>query len=152
MKPNEDVTREARVESTVGLGSSRTGGAFRNRAGVTLVELLVVVIVIGILSAMILPNMVWSRDITKDNEVQTLLISAGQAQEQYATQHNHYWRSGHPQNLQAFDLTIPSDLVLSVPTANASTYCMQAHPSSDASAVFSLKAGEGVLGVPCSAR
>jgi|SRR5690625_2168440 len=120
--------------------------------GVTLVELLVVIIVIGILFAVVTPGIRSGGDITDDASVQAALINAGQAQERYALKYNTYYRNGSPENLEAFGLGETPNVSFSFVSADASTYCMQAHHSSDPGSLFSLVPGENVLGVPCSAR
>ncbi len=122
------------------------------RYGVTLLELMIVLSVIGISLTLLLPNFMWAKNSARDGELSAALIRAGQAQERYASRYERYWTAGQPQDLLAFGLEVPTDITVFVVNADASTYCMEAFASSDTGRRFSLAAGEAILEVACAGR
>lgn len=122
------------------------------RRGVTLLEMMVVLAIIGITMTILLPNFFGATDRVRDSQLNAALIRGGQAQERYATAYEVYWRSGRFQDLFAFGLELDAGITLHVVSATASTYCMEAFATADSARRFSLVAGEGIVQSTCAER
>ncbi len=120
--------------------------------GVTLLETMVVLSIIGITLTLLIPNFMWAKNSARDGEISAALIRAGQAQERYASRYERYWTAGQPQDLFDYGLELPADMTVYVVNADASTYCIEAFASSDGARRFSLAAGEAIHEVPCAER
>jgi prepilin-type N-terminal cleavage/methylation domain-containing protein len=122
------------------------------RRGVTLLEMMVVLAIIGITMTILLPNFFGATDRVRDSQLDAALIRGGQAQERYASRYERYWTSGQPQDLFAFGLELDAGITLHVVSASASSYCMEAFAAAESARRFSLAAGEGIVQEPCAER
>lgn len=120
------------------------------RSGVTLIEIMVVLLIIAIALTVLIPNFSWAANAARDAELNTTLIQAGHAQERYASKYDRYWTAGQPESLTAFGLEVPDGITLFVAIADESTYCMQASSASAPSRVFSLVAGGAIQEASCA--
>jgi prepilin-type N-terminal cleavage/methylation domain-containing protein len=126
--------------------------ASARRAGVTLLELMVTLSVIGIALAVTLPALSMAGSATREGELQATLIRAGHAQERYASVHTRYWTAGQPEGLADYGLTVPADIALFVSFASETSYCMETYVAGDDGQRFSLAPGEPVTEESCESR
>ena len=122
------------------------------RRGVTLLEMMVVLAIIGITMTVLLPNFFGATDRVRDSQLDAALIRGGQAQERFASVYESYWHPGRPQDLFAFGLELDPGITLHVVSATASTFCMEAFASDASTRRFSLAAGEGIVKSACADR
>lgn len=86
-------------------------------------ELLAVVVIIGILSAIAIPNFIGQQDKAKDAAAMAQLRTAATSQQLYYVDQNAY--AGNATDLEAYGFRQGGQEV-TVGAADASTYCMQA--------------------------
>jgi len=110
--------------------------------GFTLIELLVVIIIIAILAAIAIPMYLSQRQKGWDANVQSDLRNAAVAQESYFTDHSVYINNAQGE-LATEGYNNSTNIVLTVPTANAGGYCMEAHHTSNAARIWYMSSANG---------
>ena len=78
----------------------------KNKTGFTLIEILVVVLIIGILAALAVPQYQKAVIKSRATEAMTMLKAIGEAQEVYYLAHGHYTT-----DLTELDIDVPSDKI-----------------------------------------
>ena len=99
----------------------------RNEGGYTLIELLVVVVIIGILTAIAIPTYVGQQDEAKDAAARAQLRTAATSQQLYYVRHDAYAPDAAALEPYGFR---QGEHIVTVETASANSYCMQAHGGS----------------------
>ena len=126
--------------------------ALRNtdEEGFTLIELLAVVLIIGILAAIAIPNYISQQDKAKDAAAMAQLRMAATSQQLYYVDQNAY--AGNATDLEAYSFRQGEQVVtvgaVTVGAADASTYCMQAPGGGGATFRITPDMGRPVPG-PC---
>ena len=94
-----------------------------DEGGFTLIELLAVVVIIGILAAIAIPNYIGQQDKAKDAAAMAQLRMAATSQQLYYVDRHAY--AGDTTDLEAYGFRQGAQPV-TVGAADGSTYCMQA--------------------------
>jgi type IV pilus assembly protein PilA len=94
-----------------------------DEGGFTLIELLAVVVIIGILTAIAIPNYIGQQDKAKDAAAMAQLRMAATSQQLYYVDRHAY--AGDTTDLEAYGFRQGAQPV-TVGAADGSTYCMQA--------------------------
>ena len=89
----------------------------KNNQGFTLIELMIVVVIIGILAAIAIPNFISMQDRAKEASVKSNCHTTQLAAEDDAVQNN----GAYPADVADFQANLPSGALLNNPFTNAAT-------------------------------
>jgi type IV pilus assembly protein PilA len=100
----------------------------QREGGFTLIELLLVVVIMGILAAIAIPNYIGQQQEAKDSAAMAQLRTAATSQDLYHAKQDAF--AGNAADLEAYGFRQGGQQV-TVVAADASTYCMQAPGGTD---------------------
>ncbi|MDQ4069856.1 MAG: prepilin-type N-terminal cleavage/methylation domain-containing protein [Actinomycetota bacterium] len=115
-----------------------------DEAGFTLIELLVVVIIIGILAAIAIPTFLNQRKKGWESAVKSDLRNYAIVMETHLTDTGSYASPPAVTGTSA-------DVVVTVPVANTTTYCIQGYHAKNSGEIWSLRPGGGATALTKSA-
>lgn len=111
--------------------------------GFTLIELLIVIAIIGLLSAVLIPNLLSARNRAKDTAAQAYLREALTMQEIYWFDNQTYATSVGALNTIGLK-SAPSGVTLSVVAANDTGYCITSTRTGGSGKVFHASVSTGL--------
>jgi len=124
----------------------------QSESGLTLVELLVVMLIIGLLAAIAIPAFFNQRDKAKDSSAKESVRTAQTAMETYSTDHDGSYAGVVIGDLTAIEPTVDPATVItdSGGSGNPGTNSYQVTVTSDSGDTFSIDRTGGTLTYPCT--
>ena len=118
----------------------------KSNKGFTLIELLIVIAIIGILAAVLIPNLLSARQRAFDTATQSYLRELATAAETYYIDFDQYPPDIASMEVAPYNLTAPANVVGAIVTpGDAGDYCFSATHGGSPDGEYSVSPGSGVV-------